>query len=323
MAISASADRKPKSRETCATGLPAQSGRSKSSPPVSTYAWFAALIVMSAAPWPGSAQDAAPSGANWEALTALIPRAPDGKPKLDGVWQALAAANWDIRPHTAAPPPLPELGAWGATPPDLGIVAGGEIPYQPWARDKQKENYANRLTADPEIKCYMPGVPRATYLPHPFQIFQSDDQVVSAYQYANAVRTIHLNDPGPAPTSFWMGWSVGRWQGDTFVVDVTNQKAETWFDRAGNFHGKDLRVVERYTLLGPNHMRYEATIEDPAVYTRPWTISLPLYRRVEENAQLIEFKCIPFAEEILYGHLRAADSEDESEQQDAPETEQQ
>jgi hypothetical protein len=166
----------------------------------------------------------------------------------------------------------------------------------------------------------MPGVPRATYMPHPFQIFQSEDYVMIAYQFANAVRTIHMNDPGPAPTSFWMGWSVGRWDGDTLVVEVTDQKADTWFDRAGNFHSAALRVTERYTPLGPNHIRYEATIEDPEVFTGPWSISLPLYRRVETNAEVLEFKCIPFAEEVLYGHLRKGAGEDE-EAVEAPEAE--
>ena len=238
------------------------------------------------------------------ALAALIPRAADGKPKLDGIWQAIASANWDVRAHAARPGALDELGALGAEPPGLGVIAEGDIPYQAWAREQQAQNYADRIELDTEVKCFMPGVPRATYLPHPFQIFQTDEYVMIAYQYAGAVRTIHMNDPGPAPTSFWMGWSVARWEGDTLVVEVTNQKPETWFDRAGNFHSGDLRVTERYTPIGPNHLNYEATIEDSSVFTQPWTISMPLYRRVENGAQLLEFKCIPFAEEVLYGHLR-------------------
>lgn len=250
---------------------------------------------------------------NADALSELIPRTPNGKPKLDGIWQALTAANWDIRPHTARPAPLAELGARGAVPPGMGIIEGGEIPYQDWAREQQKENYAQRLEQDPEVKCYMPGVPRATYMGHPFQIFQTDEHVMIAYQYANAVRTVYMDDPGPAPNYFWMGWSVGHWEDDTLVVEVTDQVAETWFDRAGNFHSEQLRVVERYTPMGPNHIRYEATIEDPEVFTRPWSISLPLYRRVEENVQLVEFKCIPFSEEVLYGHLRAEDPDEEDE----------
>jgi hypothetical protein len=233
-----------------------------------------------------------------------IRRMADGKPDLNGIWQALAPANYDVRPHAARPPALPVLGAIGAEPPSLGVVEGGEIPYLPAAAEQQAQNYANRLELDPERKCFMPGIPRATYMPQPFQIFQSGDHVMMAYQFANAVREIHLRDPGPAPTSFWMGWSVGRWEGDTLVVAVTNQKPDTWLDRAGNFHSEALRVEERYTPMGPDHLLYEATLEDPSVYARPWKISLPLYRRLETNAELLEFKCVPFAEEILYGHLR-------------------
>lgn len=230
--------------------------------------------------------------------------AADGGPNLNGIWQALTSANWDIRPHAAGHSPVPELGALAATPPGTGIVDGGEIPYQPWAAEQQRENYANRVELDPEAKCYLPGVPRATYIGQPFQIFQTADFVMIAYQYAGAVRTIHMNDPGPSPAESWMGWSVGRWEGDTLIVDVTSQNDDTWFDRAGNFHSDALHVVERYTPMGPDHLLYEATIEDPNVFTRPWSISVPLYRRVEENAQLMEFKCVEFAEEKIYGHLR-------------------
>ena len=253
------------------------------------------LITVACAP---VGQDTAPT----EAFG--IPRAPDGRPLLDGIWQALVPANWDIRPHAASAGVLDALGARGAVPPGLGIVVGGEIPYQQWAREQQLDNFANQLERDPEANCFMPGIPRATYLPHPLQIFQTDDVIMIAYQYANAVRTIHMSDPGPAPTSFWMGWSGGRWEGDTLVVDVTNQKPDTWLDRSGNFHSEALRVTERYTLIDRDHLRYEATLEDPNVYTEPWTISLPLYRRIEADAQLLEFKCVPFTEEKLYGHLR-------------------
>jgi hypothetical protein len=246
---------------------------------------------------------AAPPVAQTGAAPAIA-RTADGKPDLNGIWQALAPANWDIRPHAARPAPLAVLGASGAEPPSSGVVEGGEIPYLPAAAEQQRLNYADRFELDPERKCFMPGVPRAVYMPQPFQIFQSGDNLVIAYQFANAVRQIHMADPGPAPTSFWMGWSVGRWEGDTLVVDVTSQKPDTWLDRAGNFHSGELRVEERYTPLGPNHLLYEATLEDPQVYSRPWKIRLPLYRRLETNVELLEFKCVPFAEEILYGHLR-------------------
>jgi hypothetical protein len=124
------------------------------------------------------------------------------------------------------------------------------------------------------------------------------------YEFASAVRTVHMKDPGPAPADSWMGWSVGRWEGNTLVVDVTSLVENTWFDRAGNFHSDALHVVERYTPIDADHLTYEATIEDPKVFTRPWKISMPLYRRVEKNAQILEFKCVEFAEEVMYGHLR-------------------
>src|SRR5438309_8484417 len=245
------------------------------------------------------------------------PRTASGKPDLNGVWQALNEANYDIQAHTARPAmalrsgpygpvpaaPVLALGAVGSVPPGLGVVEGGDIPYQPWALAKKKENQENWLTADPEIKCYLPGVPRATYMPYPFQILQNSKTVFFAYEYAGAVRNIYMNDPGPAPIDFWMGQSVGRWDGDTLVVDVTGFNDQTWFDRAGNFHSDELHVIERYTATGPDHLSYEATIEDPKVFTRPWKMSMPLYRRVEKNAQLLEYICVEFAEELMYGHL--------------------
>jgi hypothetical protein len=242
-------------------------------------------------------------------------------PDLNGVWQALNTANWDIRPHAAGPSALPDLlGAIGAVPAGLGVVEGNEIPYQPWASDKQRENFEGRLTrpldretnettGDPEAKCYMPGVPRATYLPHPFQIVQTQSQVFIAYEFASAARIIHMDSQPPSPAPSWMGWSIGHWEGDTLVVEVTDQTELTWFDRAGNFHSDALRVTERYTPITPNHLHYEALIEDPNVFTRPWTISMPLYRRMEPNAQLLEFKCIEFAEMFMYEHLLESSSD--------------
>ena len=232
------------------------------------------------------------------------PRTADGKPDLNGIWQALNSANWDIQDHSAAPGPSAALGAAGAVPPGQGVVEGDEIPYLPAAAAKKKENFANRWTRDPEIRCYLPGVPRAAYMPHPFQIIQGTKTILIAYQYAGAVRTIPMDDPGPSPTDSWMGWSAGRWEGDTLVVDVTGFNDQTWFDRAGNFHSDALHVVERYTPRSPDTILYEATIEDPNVFTRPWKMSMPLYRRVEKNAQLLEFKCVELSEELIYGHLR-------------------
>ena len=233
-----------------------------------------------------------------------FPRTPDGHPDLNGIWQAVNTANWDLQDHSAAPGPVAALGAAGAIPPGQGVVEGGDIPYLPAALAKKKENFTKRFTTDPEIKCYLPGVPRATYMPYPFQIVQGANSILIAYQYASAVRTMPMHDPGSSPAPSWMGWSAGHWEGDTLVIDVTSFNDETWFDRAGDFHSDALHVVERYTPRSPDTLTYEATIEDPKVFSRPWKISMPLYRRVEKNAQLLEFKCVEFAEEVIYGHLR-------------------
>lgn len=230
-------------------------------------------------------------------------RMPDGKPNLSGIWQALNTANWDLQQHAARPGLVATLGAVGAEPGGPGVVEGGEIPYLPAAREKKKANFDQRLTADPEVKCFLPGVPRATYMPYPFQIFHSTKAIFFAYEYDGAVRNIYLKDPGPAPADSWMGQSVGHWEGDTLVVDVTGLDERTWFDRAGDFHSDALHVVERYTPLGPDTLSYEATVEDPKVFSRPWKIRMPLYRHVEKDARLMEFKCVEFVEELMYGEF--------------------
>ena len=242
------------------------------------------------------------------------PRLPGtSHPDLTGIWQAFVTANWDIQDHGADAGPFPNLlGMWGAQLPGQGVVEGNEIPYRPEALAKKEENFGNRLTidldnintvGDPEAKCYLPGVPRATYMPSPFQMIQSTDKIVIAYQFASANRTIPIGGSTLAPIDSWMGWSNGHWEGDTLVIDVTGFHDLSWFDRAGNHHSDALHVVERYTPISPYHMMYEATIEDPKVFTRPWTISLPLYRRIEENVRLLEFKCVDLAEEYIYGGL--------------------
>jgi hypothetical protein len=235
-------------------------------------------------------------------------RTPDGHPDLSGIWQVLNTANWDLEGHAAAPGLMIPLGAIGAVPPGLSVVDGGSIPYLPEAVAKKKENFARRLELDPEVKCYLPGVPRATYMPYPFQIVQSQKQILISYQYASAVRAINMENHKKAPIDSWMGWSNGLWEGDTLVVDVTGLNDETWFDRSGNFHSDALHVVERYTPRSTDTMRYEAMIEDPKVFSRPWKISMILYRHDEENAQLLEFKCVEFVEELMYGHFKKKSS---------------
>ncbi len=252
------------------------------------------------------------------AQTYRAPRTPDGKPDLNGVWQVLNEANYDLEGHVARPAmalrpgphgPVPSaavlaLGAVGAVPPSVGVVEGGEIPYKPAALAIKKQNQEDWLNRDPEIKCYLPGVPRATYMPYPFQIVQSASAMTFVYEYDGAVRNIYLKDPGPALADSWMGQSVAHWEGETLVVSVTDMIDRTWFDRAGNFHSDKLHVVERYTRTSPDVIAYEATIEDPEVFTRPWKISMPLYRRQGKSAQILDFKCVEFVEEMLYGPYR-------------------
>jgi hypothetical protein len=204
-----------------------------------------------------------------------------------------------------------ELGAIAAVPAGLSVVEGNEIPYQPWAAAKKKENYENWLTRDPEVKCYLPGIPRATYMPYPFQIVQThNNDILMAYEYASASRIIKMGKTEPPPVDTWMGQSAGRWDGDTLVVDTIGFNDQTWFDRAGNFHSDALHVIERFTPKTPDLVDYEVTIEDPKVFTRPWKIQMPLYRRQGQNAQLLEFKCVEFVEELMYGHLRKKTGDD-------------
>jgi hypothetical protein len=212
-------------------------------------------------------------------------RAPDGHPDLQGIWEALNTAAWDIQDHEG------RLGV----PAGQGVVEGNEIPYQPWALAKKKENFANRATADPESKCYMAGVPRITYMQFPFQILQTPDQVTMMYEYVHTIRNIYMGSPHPrGPIEWWMGDSRGHWEGDTLVVDVVHFTDQTWLDKAGNFNSEALHVVEHYTRVGPDRIDYEATIEDPKVFTRPWKLSMPLYRRVEPNVQLLEYECYTY-----------------------------
>jgi hypothetical protein len=205
--------------------------------------------------------------------------------------------------HAARPGP-PQLGALLAAPAGLGVVDGNEIPYQPWAADKKKQNFESRWKEDPEAKCYLPGVPRATYMPFPFQIVQGGNKILISYEYAAAARVIHMDQVPESPVDTWMGHSLGRWDGNTLVVDVSAFNGQAWLDRAGNFHSDALRVEERYTPRSADVILYEATLNDPKVFTRSWKISMPLYRRLDKNAQILEFKCVEFSEELLYGHLR-------------------
>jgi hypothetical protein len=221
-----------------------------------------------------------------------IPRTAEGRPDLSGIWQVMNTAEWDIQDHQARPD----------APAGLGVVEGDQIPYQAWAAAKKKENFEKRATEDPLAKCYLPGVPRITYTPLPFQVFQTPKQVTIFYQYAHAVRHIFANGSKhpDGHIDWWLGDSRAQWQGDTLVVDVNDFNDLTWFDRAGNFHSDELHVVERYTLADSDHINYEVSVEDPKVFTRPWKMSMILYRHKEKNFQLLEHECYGFEYEPYY-----------------------
>ena len=255
--------------------------------------------------------------------SAAVPRTADGKPDFSGIWQALNEAHWDLEAHEARPgavmqqgvypyeyarvpaAPVLALGAAAGVPGSVGVVEGdGRIPYTAEAAKIKQENGARWIDRDPELKCYLPGTPRAMYMPYPFQIVQSTNKVQMAFAFASTARTIHFDEVEPPPDLTYMGHSVGRWDGDTLVVEVTEFNGKNWLDRAGNYHTEALRLTERYTPITKDAIHYEVNIEDPNVYTRPWKISMPLYRRLEPNAQLLEYRCTEFVEEFLYGGVR-------------------
>jgi len=150
----------------------------------------------------------------------------------------------------------------------------------------------------------LPGVPRATYMPYPFQIFQTPQNVLIAYEFAGANANHRHGQQRDEPERHVDGLVVGHWQGDTLIVDVTSFNDQTWFDRAGNFHSDALHVTERYTPTGTDALDYEVTIDDPKVFSRPWKMRMPLYRRLDKNARVLEYTCVEFVEPLLYGALR-------------------
>ena len=228
-----------------------------------------------------------PAAAQAPTAKPQLPRTADGKPNLQGVWQARSRASHGLEDHHAS---------FGILP-GRSVVEGGEIPYQDWAKKKRDENFATRLKADPLSNCYMPGVPRLMYMEYPFQIFQARDHVAMAFEFAQIFRLIYTNGSKPVQgIEFWMGDSRGRWEGDVLMVDVTNHNDRTWLDASGNFHSEALKVTERYTMRDADTIQYEATLTDPKVFTRPWKVTVPIYRNKDMD-RVLEFQCNAEAEE--------------------------
>src|SRR5687767_3424636 len=249
---------------------------------------------------------AAPAPAQGRGAATPRPDRIAGRPNLNGIYQAINTANWNLEDHSASATPFWQLGAMFAIPAGQTVLIdnNGTIPYTPAGLKKRAENMAGWPKSDPEAKCYMPGLPRASYMPYPFQIVQGQKDILFVYEYASSNRIVHMSNHTEAPVDSWMGWSNGKWDGDTLVIETEGFNDQSWFDRAGNHHSEALKVTERFSMQGDNVLMYEARMEDPKTFTRPWTIRMPLYRRLEPNVQLLEFKCVEFSEELLYGDLK-------------------
>jgi hypothetical protein len=236
-------------------------------------------------------------------------------PNINGIYQAINSANWNLEDHPAADlKQFWQLGAIAAMPAGMTVIGGdGKIPYKPEGLKTREANRKGWPKTDPEAKCYMPGIPRANYMPYPFQIVQGNKDILFVYEFASSNRIVHMGKPTQSPVDSWMGWANGKWDGNTLVIDNDGFNENSWFDRAGNHHSNQLKVQERFTPRGesgvaavgnPTSLWYEATMTDPETFTRPWKISMYLYRKLEPNAQLLEFKCVEFSEELLYGDLK-------------------
>ena len=215
------------------------------------------------------------------------PRTAEGKPSLQGIWFTQAgAAAWDIEEHPTAPNIV-------GGPSIIVDPADKKIPYQSWAYAKRKE-LMNRAYEDPQAHCYPSGIPRVAYAPFGFEIAQSTGLVIMMPENFHMYRIIPTNDNSPRlPVSMKLfnGESRGRWDGETLVVDVTNQNGRTWLDMAANFTTDTLHVVERYTRTAEGTLHYEATLDDPSLYTRPWTMAFNIRRETKPGYERLEFAC--------------------------------
>ena len=228
-------------------------------------------------------------------------RAASAQPDLQGVWRAWNLAKYDLEDHGAKP----------GVPAGRGFVvdpADGRIPYQPAALEKRRQNYENTKNPDPWknadrfVKCYLPGIPRMTYLGWPFQIIQTADYVTFVYEWAHKKRVVPLHAPPPPSEgdTAWMGMARGHYEGNSLVINLTNFNSYTWFDMAGNYHSDALQVVERYTPINADTLQYEATMTDPKIFTRPWTIRMTIQR--QKDIGLLDYECTAMLDEMGIHH---------------------
>ena len=244
------------------------------------------------------------TSAAWGQNTAR-PATIGGHPNFNGIWQAINTAYWNLEAHSAQS--LDDfwgLGAIASIPAGRSVISGdGKIPYLPAALEQRNKNRSLWPAADPEAKCFMLGVPRVTYHNMPFQISQGTGDLVMIYPFAATNRVIFMNDKSEPAADTWMGKSTGAWDGNVLVITTIGMNGKTWLDRAGNFASADVKVTERFIPVDSDHIRYQATLEDPKTYSRPWTMEMPLYRLIDQNAEVLEHKCVPFADKLLYSDL--------------------
>ena len=219
-----------------------------------------------------------------------LPRLAD-KPDFNGIWQAIGTAYWNLEDHSASGlADFWQLGAIAAIPAGQSVVEGGTIPYLPAALAKRDENRAGWPKTDPEAKCYMPGIPRATYMPFPFRIVQGDGDILFVYEFASANRIVHMSNHEEPPVDSWMGWSNGRWEGDTLVIDTVGYNDKFWFDSRGTPHTEQLHTIERWSRPNFGTLVDDFTLDDPGAFSRP--VQLKFTAKVlPPGNELMEFVC--------------------------------
>jgi hypothetical protein len=224
-----------------------------------------------------------------------VPRGPDGKPDLTGVWQggSTLRGSWDDANAGFG------VGGSGKNPDAPPVVGSNErpagregAPYQDWAAKKVVESFNKRAIDDPTALCLPPGVPRSVMLGlFPQKIVQTPKEIVVLYEYMHTFRMIPLNAKHPDDVlASYMGDSVGHWEGDTLVVDVIGFNDKTWLAGTGTFHSEALHITERYTRVDRDRINYEVTMDDPKVFTKPWTLTSSLMLR--EGTRVQEYVCV-------------------------------
>ena len=222
------------------------------------------------------------------------PRTSAGRPDMQGFWRAELTSDFSVEGVTDAEPRTRDaIMPWEVGAPMIVDPADGQIPYQPWAAKIGRKGVHYEKYVDPRTACGSGGVGRPVPGAYQFLQTEGDDHVLWLYDDQNTNRFIPT-DGRPhigKDIKLVQGDSVGRWEGTTLVVDVTSVKGSTWIDDAGNFYTDAAHIVERLTLIDPDTIHYQLTLEDPSAYTRPWTMAWALSRDKKPGFELLETAC--------------------------------